>query len=438
MIPVVAIVGRPNTGKSTLFNKLMGAKHTITFDESGTTRDRVFGRVNINDYPMILVDTGGLEFSKDQSDIESDIKKQSLIAIHEADLIIFVVNAAEELTVNDYEVAKLLRDSDKEVILIASKCDTPTIEGDSMDLYELGFGEPAKISVIHNIGVNQFEAKLVKAVKEGGFKSGEEFKEVEDDSKVKISFVGKPNVGKSSLVNKLLGKERVIVSDVAGTTRDSVSLDFEYNEQEFILVDTAGFKKSGKLRGDWLEKFSVFRSLKAIEESDIAVLTIDASEGLTKQDMRISEYILESKKGLIIVLNKADLVKPETKNYLMRVIQHKMVYLHFAPLVFVSAKTGTNILQIFDLAIEIAKERVKEINTRELNYFLERTIGKHPPKPGIKIKFMQQVDIKPPTFVIFTNKPKDVHFSYRRYFENDLRKQFGFLGTAIEIKWKAK
>jgi len=438
MIPIVAIVGRPNTGKSTLFNKLMGAKYTITFDVAGTTRDRVFGRVNIEDFPMVLVDTGGLEFSKEQSSIESDIQKQSLIAISEADLILFVVSAIDDLTADDYEVAKLLRSSGKRVVLVASKCDTKKIEDEAVNLYQLGFEDVVKVSAAHNVGIPKLESVILKSLKKDGFKNGDEFKEVDVDSSIKISFVGKPNVGKSSLINRLLGKDRVIVSDVSGTTRDSVELDFEFEDEKFTLVDTAGIKKSGKLRGDWLEKFSVFRSLKAIEESDVVCLVIDCSERLSKQDLRVSEYILEAKKGLIIVLNKADLLKPEEKNRMLGLIKHKMVYAHFAPAVFVSAKTGTNTLQIFDLAIEIAKERVKEVKTRDLNYFLERTIGKHPPKADVNIKFMKQVGVKPPTFVVFLNKPDDVHFSYRRYYENDLRKEFGFNGTAVDIKWKKK
>ena len=390
MIPTIAIVGRPNTGGSTLFNRILGTKFSITFDESGTTRDRVFGRVNLNGYPMIMVDTGGLEFSSEQSDMEADIQKQSMVAIEEADVIMFVVNAAEELTANDYAAAKLLRNSGKPVILVASKCDNIRLEEGAFNLYELGFDKPVKTSAIHNNGLVDVENALVKNVKK------------------------------------------------LGTTRDSVSLEFEYNENDFILIDTAGFKRSGKRRGDWLEKFTVLRSLQSIEQSDIAILTIDASQGLTKQDMRVSEFVLEARKGLIIIMNKADLVKPERKNQLLGLLQHKMAYAHFAPVVFTSALTGTNTLKIFDIALEIAKERKKKIKTRDLNYFLERTVGKHPPKPGINVKFIEQVDVDPPTFIIFANKPDNVHFSYRRYIENELRKEFGFSGTALDIKWKKK
>ena len=440
MIPTIAIFGRPNTGKSTLFNRILGTKFSITFDESGTTRDRVFGRVNLNGYPMIMVDTGGLEFSSEQSDMEADIQKQSMVAIEEADVIMFVVNAAEELTANDYAAAKLLRNSGKPVILVASKCDNIRLEEGAFNLYELGFDKPVKTSAIHNNGLVDVENALVKNVKKLGFKSGDKYQERDGvtSSEIRLSFVGKPNVGKSSLVNRLLGEDRVIVSDTPGTTRDSVSLEFEYNENDFILIDTAGFKRSGKRRGDWLEKFTVLRSLQSIEQSDIAILTIDASQGLTKQDMRVSEFVLEARKGLIIIMNKADLVKPERKNQLFGLLQHKMAYAHFAPVLFTSALTGTNTLKIFDIALEIAKERKKKIKTRDLNYFLERTVGKHPPKPGINVKFIEQVDVDPPTFIIFANKPDNVHFSYRRYIENELRKEFGFSGTALDIKWKKK
>jgi GTP-binding protein len=440
MIPTIAIVGRPNTGKSTLFNRILGTKFSITFDESGTTRDRVFGRVNLNGYPMIVVDTGGLEFSSEQDSMEADIQKQSMVAIEEADVIMFVVNAAQELTATDYAAAKLLRESGKPVVLVASKCDNVSLEESAYNLYELGFDKPIKTSAIHNNGLIDVENALVKRVKKLGFKVGDRYKDRDGVSsdEIRLSFVGKPNVGKSSLVNRLLGKERVVVSDTPGTTRDSISLEFEYDEKEFLLVDTAGFKRSGKRRGDWLEKFTVLRSLQSIEQSDVAVLVIDSSQGLTKQDMRVSEFILEARKGLIVVMNKADLVKPEQKNRLLGLLQHKMAYMHFAPVIFTSALTGTNTLKVFDLAISIAEERKKRVKTRELNYFLERTIGKHPPKPGINIKFIEQVDVEPPTFIIFVNHPDKVHFSYRRYIENELRKEFGFSGTAIEIKWKKK
>jgi len=432
MIPTVAIVGRPNTGKSTLFNRLLGTKSSITYDMPGTTRDRVFGHVQIDDMPIILVDTGGLVFGKDEDDIESNIREQSLVAIEEADIIVFVIDGTKELTTSDFDAAETLRKADKPVILVASKCDNISIEEGVFNLYELGFGDPVAVSAIHNLGVDVLEDKILKQLKGLGFTKKEtDFFE----GKITLSFVGKPNVGKSSLINSLLGEEQVIVSDIPGTTRDSVTLPFEYEGDGFALVDTAGFKRRGKLRQNWLEKFTVVRSLKSIDAADIAVLVIDASEGLTKQDMRVSQFILEANKGLIIVLNKADLIKPEDKNRLVSYMQHKMAYAGFAPVVFTSALTGTNILQIFDLAKRIFAERHRRIKTRGLNFFLERIVGKHPPKPGVKIKFIEQVDVDPPTFLISCNKPDKVHFSYRRYIENEIRKEFGFDGTVIVLKF---
>jgi GTP-binding protein len=250
--------------------------------------------------------------------------------------------------------------------------------------------------------------------------------------------VGRPNVGKSSLVNAILGKDQVIVSEVSGTTRDSVSLPFDYEGKNFLLTDTAGIRRSGKLRREYIEKYSVLRSLKSIQQSDVCVLVIDSVERLAKQDLRVSEFILEAKKGLIIVLNKADLVKPEQKNYLLGLLHRKMPYAHFAPVIFTSALKARNVLEPLTQAVEISAERNKQLKTKDVNYFLERTTAEHPPKSGLKFKFVEQVDINPPTFLFFVNKPDEVHFSYKRYLENAISQEYGFKGTAIDLKFKGK
>jgi GTP-binding protein len=433
MIPTVALVGRPNTGKSTLFNRLLGRKSSITYDEAGTTRDRVFGHIYIDEKPIMLVDTGGLEFAEPTSDIESNIQKQTMIAIEEADVIVFLIDVTQELTANDFNAAQILRESKKEVILVASKCDSVNIETHFYNIYELGFGDPIKLSSIHGTGLPDLKKMMASVTKDYDYQDKIKF-----DNRINLTFVGKPNAGKSSLVNSLLGKEQVIVTDTPGTTLDAVSLLFDYEDQGYVFVDTAGIRKSGKRRDDWLEKFSFIKSLRSIESCDVAVLVIDGDEGLTKQDMRVSEYVLDSKKGLIVVINKADLLKPEQKNRISAYIAKKMAYAHFAPLIFTSAKSGRNILEILAQSNLIFAERQKKIKTRDLNYYIERMLGKHPPSSDVKFKFCEQVDINPPRFLFFVNDAEKVHFSYRRYLENKIREEYGFNGTAIDMIFKSK
>ncbi len=436
MYPTVALVGRPNTGKSTLFNRIVGKKAAITFNESGTTRDRVFELIEFDEIPTLIVDTAGLDFGKARDEIEANVVKQTHIAVEDADIILFVIDATTELTAADFSAAKLLRQSKKTVILVASKADNPKIEDNVYNLYELGFGEPMKVSAVHNLGIDLLKLTIEKKLKALKFSKFKIKKTVSD--RTEICFVGRPNVGKSSLVNSILGKEQVIVSDVPGTTRDSVSLIFDYEDTGFVLTDTAGIRRSGKLRESRVERYSVMRSLKAIQVSDICVLVIDSVEKLTKQDMRVCEFILDAKKGLIIVLNKADLVKPEEKNRLLGLLHHRMPFAHFAPVIFTSALKGRNVLEVLSQAKTISAERVKQVQTKEINYFLERTVGSHPPKSGIKFKFVEQVDVNPPTFLFFVNTPAELHFSYKRYLENAIREEFGFNGTCLDLKFKGK
>jgi GTP-binding protein len=433
MIPTIAVVGKPNTGKSTLFNRMLGHKSAITFDESGTTRDRVFGHMYLDEKPILLVDTGGLDLMQESNELEVNIQKQTHLAIAEADLIIFLVDGTEELTVTDFNAAQFLRESHKPVILVASKCDNLKSDDFIFNLYELGFGDPIKLSSIHNIGLDELEDAILKSLKKQNITLDE--KEVHSDL-ITLSFVGRPNVGKSSIVNSLLGKDQVIVTPIAGTTRDAISLHFDYNDQKFVFVDTAGIRRMGKLRGQWLDKFSFVRSLQSIEISDIAVLVIDAAEGVSKQDLRVSEYILEAHKGLIIVLNKCDLIDAEAKDRLIDDLKYKMDYVGFAPVVFVSALTGKNILEILNCSLLIAQERKKRIPDMQLNYLLEVLVGKHSPGAGILITYAEQVSIEPPTFVFTVNKPQSIHFSYKRYLENEIRKKFGFNGTAVRLIFK--
>jgi len=432
MLPSVAIVGKPNTGKSTLFNRLVGKKLAITFDLAGTTRDRVFELLELKRKQFLLVDTAGLDFAS-REDLESDIRKQTEIAINESDMVIFVVDLSAPLSSDDFLAAKMLRQANKPVILVGSKNDRKVDEF-YYNTFELGFGEPICLSAVQNRGVNDLTNSISKFLT--SFKAP---KSIETFGRAnKICFLGRPNVGKSSLMNALFGNDKVIVSDIPGTTRDSVSLPFSYNNTNFVLTDTAGLRKQGKLRYDRLEKFSVIRSLQALEYTDVGVLVLDATQELAKQDLRVSEHILEAKKGLVIVVNKSDLVKPEEKNRWLRELQVRMPYAYYAPIIFTSALTGTNVSRILDLAIDIVTERRKVIKTRDLNYFLERVIDNHPPKSGIKFNFIAQVDTEPPTFNIFLNKPKVLHFSYKRYIENAIRDEYGFAGTAMTLRFKPK
>jgi len=432
MLPSVAIVGKPNTGKSTLFNRLVGKKLAITFDLAGTTRDRVFELLELKRKQFLLVDTAGLDFAS-REDLETDIRKQTEIAIAESDMVLFVVDLSAPLSSDDFLAAKMLRQAGKPVVLVGTKNDRK-VEEYYYNIFELGFGEPICLSAVQNRGVNDLTNAISKFLT--SFKAP---KSVETFGRAnKICFLGRPNVGKSSLMNALFGNDKVIVSDIPGTTRDSVSLPFTYNNTNFVLTDTAGLRKQGKLRYDRLEKFSVIRSLQALEYTDVGVLVLDATEELAKQDLRVSEHILEAKKGLVIVVNKSDLVKPEEKNRWLRELQVRMPYAYYAPIIFTSALTGTNVSRILDLAIDIVTERRKVIKTRELNYFLERVIDNHPPKSGIKFNFIAQVDTQPPTFNIFLNKPKVLHFSYKRYIENAIREEYGFAGTAMTLRFKPK
>ena len=431
MLPVVAIVGKPNTGKSTLFNRIIGKKKSITFDEAGTTRDRVFESMELNGKKFLLVDTGGLDFSSSEDSIDNDIKKQSLVAIEEANAIMFVIDSTRPLSVDDMEVANILRKSRKPIMLVATKIDN-TLSLDYMpSIYELGLGEFVKVSAIHKKGLDELWVGLDDLIKDFSPSN-----QSVDESRTAICFLGRPNVGKSSLMNCLFGEDKVIVSDVSGTTRDSVYMPFEFEDHKYLLIDTAGIRKSGKLRFSEIEKYSVIRSLQSLEESDVAVLTMDCTDPLAKQDLRVVQYILEAKKGLVIVLNKADLLKPEEKNELIYHVHKRMPFAHFAPVIFTSAKSGKNTEKILELAKKIHEERGKKVNTREFNYFIENVFQEHIAGVGVKFKFAEQVDVHPPTFLIFAKGRDDIHFSYERYIENKIREQYGFEGTALDIKLK--
>lgn len=439
MQPLIAIVGRPNVGKSTLFNRLIGKRLAVISKEAGTTRDRIYQHFDINSYFVSVVDTGGISYGKKES-IENDVDAQAHAAIEEADVIYFVVDASQPLTIDDHSAAESLRKSKKPVVLIANKYDSKEAYDRLIEFYELGFGEPIAFSAIHNLGVDELKSQTEDILKKLKFKPGEQ---PQDETEgIALSFLGKPNVGKSSLVNALIGKEKVIVSDVPGTTRDTTDTEITYNDEVFTLIDTAGLRRRGKIeRG--IEKFSSLRCFHALDRSDIALLVLDFSENISKQDMHIAHYILEAKKGLIIVVNKTDLAESERERESFKnKVKNKFSFLPWAPLIFVSAEKKKNIVKILEIADAIMRERTKRIPTAELNNFIKKITLKHIPtgtkRIQPKIFYVTQTAINPPEFVFFVNDASAIHFSYRRYLENEIRKAFGFDGTAVKMVYRNK
>ncbi len=451
--PIVTIVGRPNVGKSTFFNKLAGARIAIESSEAGTTRDRVFHKVEHSEIDYFLVDTGGLDFGKGETTIETDMKLQTEIAIEESDIIIFMVSAKEELSRDDHKVAELLRKAsgNKPVFLVVNKCDNPLKEDELAPLYSLGMGEPHQISAVHRTNLDSLSDQVVRKLKEMHFitKDSPEFKAEEEFNKshLKIALVGRPNVGKSSLINALLNKDKLIVSDIPGTTRDSTDAQVKFEGKSYNFIDTAGLRKRGKI-GKGIEHFSALRSMAAIERCDIAILVIDSSQPIGHQDQQIVSYVLEAHKGLIILANKWDIKDPETndeeerRNVYLKKLRYKFGFLSWAPLLFTSAKTKKNLTKIFELIEGIGEERKKRIQTRTLNNFVDKVNEEHKPTGTKNVRpklfYITQVGIEPPHLVAFVNKKKYFHFTYWRFLQNRIREAFGFNGTPIKLEFKEK
>lgn len=433
---IVAIVGRPNVGKSTLFNRIIGERDAIVDPKSGVTRDRHYGQAEWNGKKFIVIDTGG--YVPDSKDIfESAIREQVQIAIEEADVIIFVVDAMVGVTPIDVEIAKILRQTKKKVILAVNKIDNSKLEFHSSQFYELGLGEPFSISAIHGRKVGDLLDEVVKDLVE----STNEIDENRDQ--IKVAIVGQPNVGKSSFVNAILGENRIIVTDIPGTTRDSIDTIFNYNDTEFVLIDTAGLRKRSKIR-ESIEFYSAIRALKAIERCDVAVVMLDATCGIERQDLRIIGEAADLKKGIIIAVNKWDLIEKNSNTALEyeHAIKERLKVFDYVPVLFVSAKTKQRIFKVLDLAKIIYAERNKRIKTSELNKVLF-PIFKETPPPAvsgkeIKIKYVTQVRTSPPVFAFFANLPDDIPEHYRRFLENKIRENFGFVGVPLTIVFKKK
>lgn len=434
-LPIIAIIGRPNVGKSTLFNRLIGERLAVTSPVPGTTRDRIYHEAELDGSRAILVDTGGMEFER-KHDIEADIQTQAKIAVQDANIIFFVIDASEPLTSSDYDCADFLRKSKKPIILVAHKSDNKKNEEIIPTLYKLGLDDPIPVSAIHNFGIDELEQQTKKILKKLKWKTGKQRK----DKNIRIAIIGKPNVGKSSLINALLGQNRLIVSEKPGTTIDVTDTPFHFNGQDFVLTDTAGIRRRGKI-GQGIERYGVLRSLQAISRSEIACLLLDYGTGIANQDMHVSEYILEAGKGLIVAVNKSDLMEnpSEDQKKFLDLLTYRMNYMPWAPVIFISALKRKNILKIFELAKNITEERNKKIPDAQFAVFVKTTIWTHPPaKSGRKVVITKgwQSNVDPPTFTFTTNAPDLIHFSYRRFLENEIRRKYGFYGTAIRLRFK--
>ncbi|MEK3991001.1 ribosome biogenesis GTPase Der [Robertmurraya sp. FSL R5-0851] len=427
--PVIAIVGRPNVGKSTIFNRIVGERISIVEDIPGVTRDRIYSSAEWLSHDFNIIDTGGIDIG-DEPFLEQ-IRQQAEIAIREADVIIFLTNGREGVTSADEEVAKILYRAKKPVVLAVNKIDNPEMRDLIYDFYALGFGEPYPISGSHGLGLGDL---LDAAAQHFPSKDENDY----DDDVIKFSLIGRPNVGKSSLVNAMLGEERVIVSDIAGTTRDAIDSMVTVNGERYVIIDTAGMRKRGKVY-ETTEKYSVLRALRAIERSDVVLVVINAEEGIIEQDKKIAGYAHEAGRAIVIVVNKWDAVEKDEKT--MKEFEEKIrahfLFLDYAPIVFLSAKTKKRIHTLIPMINKASENHSMRVETSVLNDIVMDAVAMNPTPTDngkrLKIYYTTQVSVKPPTFVVFVNDPELMHFSYQRFIENRIREAFGFEGTPIKI-----
>lgn len=433
--PVLAIVGRPNVGKSTLFNKLAGRRISIVEDYPGVTRDRVYAEGEWLNHKFTMIDTGGLEPTSNDL-ILTQMRRQAEIAIELADVILFMVDAKDGILAADEEIAQMLRMTRKPVILAVNKADRQELPENFYDFFTLGLGEPIAISSVNGLNLGDLLDEVLKAFPQMG--EGED-----EEDLIKVAIIGKPNVGKSSLLNQIFGEERVIVSPIAGTTRESIDTEITVDGRSYRFIDTAGIRKKKKVNEN-VERYSVLRSLASITHSDISLLMIDASEGVTDQDKKIAGYAHEEGKGLIIVVNKWDTIEKDNRTYneYVKDIRNQLTFLSYAPIVFISAKTGQRVRQVIETIDRVHEHQSFRISTGLLNDVINEAIllNQPPSDKGkrLKIFYVTQVSIKPPTFVVFVNDKDLAHFSYVRYLENKLREQFDFEGTPIVLNVKSK
>ncbi len=433
---IIAIVGRPNVGKSTLFNRLTSARTAIEEKVPGVTRDRLYGLTEWSGRNLVVIDTGGITFGP-ADHLATQVKKQVELAIEEAKIILFLLDAREGLTALDEEIAGMLRRSGKIVLPVANKIDYHEMDSAKYSFYSFGFGDPIPLSASHGRGTGELLDKIVKLLPE-------EVDTADDDEDViKVAVIGRPNVGKSSLINAVLGEERVVVNQMPGTTRDAVDTTFLFKEQPYVLIDTAGMRRKSKVK-DAVEYYSVLRSLKAVERADIALLLLDGESGITEQDQRLAGYVDQAGRGLVLVVSKWDLAKSRehARDDYLNSIKRLFSFIPYAQVCFVSALTGWHLDRLFPEIMKTWQEQHKRIPTSLLNELLEDAIAVNPPAnvkgKRVKIFYVTQPAIKPPTFVFFANEPELIHFSYQRYLENRLREAFDFSGTPIIIKFKRR
>jgi GTP-binding protein len=449
--PIVALVGRPNVGKSTLFNRIIGQRRAIVEDVPGTTRDRLYGEAEWNGKFFTVVDTGGLEILESQKlrrpqdqprplssasvGFIEEIREQAEVAIAEADVIVMLVDVLDGLTPADDDVAEVLRRSDKPVLVAANKADNEAREQAAYEFYALGLGEVFAISALHGTGVGDLLDEMVSVLPA--------VDEADEPDALKIALVGRPNVGKSSLLNKLLGEERAIVSAIPGTTRDATDTYLTWEDRPVLLIDTAGIRRRGRIeRG--IEKYSVLRSIKAMARADVVVLLLDAQDLVTAQDAHVAGYVLEERRSIIVLVNKWDLIEKDT--YTMdaytKQIRADLKFLDYVPVLYISALTGQRVHKLLPLAFQVYEERMVRIPTGELNRIVEDATIRHSPphKAGKRLKFLYatQASVDPPTFVFFVNDTRLVHFSYKRYLENQIRKRYGYLGTPLKLVFRSR
>ncbi len=451
--PIVALVGRPNVGKSTLFNRLTGERLAIVDEVPGTTRDRLLSEADWSGHYFYVMDTGGIDpvqtrnqapLSIGSKDFISQIREQADLAIDESDLILFIVDGQTGVTPADHEIADILRRKQRVVdgelkppiILVVNKAESSKIRQVVAEFYELGMGEPYAISALHGTGTGDLLDEVIRHIDDIG-------EDEEEDGSVKIAIVGKPNAGKSSLLNKIVGEERAIVSEIPGTTRDAVDTKMEYNGYPITLIDTAGIRRRGKVTPG-VEKYSVVRSMKAIERADVAILVIDATTSITTQDTHIAGYIKDAWKSAVVAVNKWDLIEKDTftiNDYTAH-IREELNFMDYVPMIFISALTGKRVDQVLPLALQVQEERLVRLSTSQINKIIQRAQDMHaaPSKTGrsLRIYYGTQVRSDPPTFLLYVNNPELAHFSYIRYLENQFRKDYPFIGTPIRIVMKSR
>jgi len=431
--PLVAIIGRQNVGKSTLLNRLAGKPLAIVEDLPGTTRDRVFANVSWRGFEFTMVDTGGLELRPD-STIARRVKEQAEVAITEADVIIFLVDVRDGVVPPDMEIADILRSSSKPTLLVANKADNAKLETEVVEFYQLGVGEPLAISAYHSRGTTELLDRIISRLPTPSPVAVQ-------PEVMKVAIVGRPNVGKSTLLNALLGEERAIVDDTPGTTRDAIDTPLDFAGQSVLLIDTTGIRRRGRL-GIGLERYSVLRALRAIDRADVALLVLDATEVITAQDMHIAGYIQQVAAGIVLVVNKWDLAEVKSTAECTRHIRSRLKFMPYAPVLYVSAKFGQGVDKVMPEVCQVYQERLKRLPTAAVNSVVQQAMATHNlPRVGrkqLKVLYATQAEMNPPTFVFFVNDAGLIHFSYRRYLENRLRRAFGFAGTPLRLIFKSR